>query len=172
MTIRADSYSNVTGVLSWTRFHIEGQTNFNTTTRPTKTEVEDFIDEASGVLNVALSKQGFTGTNVIANSTAKLACDNWVRGWAVSFVELSHPMGGMGGEQKSRVELLQSMNGSANEFAIENAKGFKNLGITQTKTDANVISFTGETVQANRADPDDTSLEQPKFKRGQFDNNV
>lgn len=169
MAIRADSYSNTTGVLAWTRHLLEGQTRFNSTTRPTATEVVSFIDEASGVLNVSLMQCGFSTASVRANSTAKLACDNWVRGWGVSFVELSHPMQGMTGGG-SRVELLQSMHGSALEFVDQYEKGFKQLGITQTYSDSNTIKFSGETIQSSRDDPDDTSLEQPKFKRGQFDN--
>ena len=169
MAIRADSYSNTTGVLAWTRHLLEGQTKFNTTTRPTATEVVSFIDEASGVLNLSLTQGGFNTAAVRANSTAKLACDNWVRAWGVSFVELTHPMQGLTGSG-SRVELLQSMHGSALDFVDSYTKGFKQLGITQTYSDSNTIKFTGETVQTSRTDPDDTSLEQPKFKRGQFDN--
>lgn len=167
MSIRSDSYSDVSDVLAWTRFHLEGQTAFNSTTRPTLTEVTSFIDEASGVLNLALTQEGFNTASVIANSTAKLSCDNWVRSWAVSFVDLAHPVG-YDGQGKSRVELLQDMHGAAHEFVAMNAKGFKQLGVTQTYSD--YAKFTGETVQANRTDPDDTSLEQPKFTRGQFDN--
>lgn len=170
MAIRGDSYSSVAGVLAWSRHLLEGQTTFNSTTRPTLTEVEGFIDESSAVLNLALTQEGFNTASVRANSTAKLACDNWVRGWGVSFVELTHPMQGFSGGGGSRVELLQGMHGSALEFVDMSTKGFKQLGVTQAYSDSNTIKFSGETVQTSRTDPDDTSLEQPKFKRGQFDN--
>ena len=170
MTIRGDSYSSVNDVLAWTRHLIEGQTTFNSTTRPTITEVESFINEASGVLNLALVQEGFNIPSVIANSTAKLSCDNWVRSWAVSFVELTHPMQGFGGDTGNRIELLQGMHGSSLEFVDNASRGFKQLGVTQTYSKSNVVKFTGETLQADRADPDDSTLQQPYFKRGQFDN--
>jgi hypothetical protein len=170
MTIRSDSYSSVDGVLAWTRHLIEGQTTFNSTTTPRLTEVESFINEASGVLNLALTQEGFSTASVIANSTAKLACDNWVRGWGVSFVELASPMQGFGGDNSGRSSMLQGMHGSALEFVEDYTKGFKMIGVTQTFSDSNVIRFTGETLQADREDPANSALAQPHFKRGQFDN--
>ena len=169
MAIRADSYSSTVDAWAWSRFHFEGQTAFNSTTRPTLTEVTGFIDEASGILNLALTQGGFNTASVIANSTAKLACDNWVRTWTVSFVDLAHPVG-YNGEGKSRIELLQDIHGSAKDFVTMYGKGFKQLGITQSGASSEALKFTGETLQADRTDPDDTTLEQPKFTRGQFDN--
>lgn len=170
MTIRGDSYSSVAGVLAWTKHLIEGQVTFNTTTRPTLTEVESFVDEASGVLNLALAQAGFNTVSLRANTTAKLACDSWVRSWGVSFVELTHPMQGFGGDTTNRITLLQGMHGRALEFVDDMTKGFKLLGVAQSHSDSNVVKFTGETAQGDRTDPVDSSLEQPYFKRKQFDN--
>ena len=47
--------------------------------------------------------------------------------------------------------------------------GFANLGVSRTQPEGQAISFTGETAQSDRPDPDNTGIEQPKFKRGQFD---
>jgi hypothetical protein len=60
MTLRADSYSSVNEVLAFTRYHLDGQNAFNSTTQPTVTEVEKFVDRASGLLNVALKGEGLT----------------------------------------------------------------------------------------------------------------
>jgi hypothetical protein len=58
MAIRADSWSSTTDVKSLVRHILDGETTFNTTTRPTNPEVEAFIDEASGLLNLALRSSG------------------------------------------------------------------------------------------------------------------
>jgi hypothetical protein len=55
MAIRGDSYSSTGEVKAFTRHLLNGQSNFNSTTRPTVTELEKFIDRASGVLNLAAS---------------------------------------------------------------------------------------------------------------------
>lgn len=170
MGLLGSSYSSVADVLSITKFLMDGQSTFNNTTTPTLTEVEGFIDEASAVLNLALAAEGFTASAILANSTANLACSNWVRGWAASFVSLTSPTLGMGNNSESRVKLLRDMNGSAMEFVDSYVLGFKLLGVTQATTEGTVLVFTGETLQADRADPLDTSLEQSLFKRGQFDN--
>ena len=47
MAIRSDSYSSIAGIVSGTRHLLDGQTTFNSTTIPTVTEVEVFVDEAS-----------------------------------------------------------------------------------------------------------------------------
>jgi hypothetical protein len=41
--------------------------------------------------------------------------------------------------------------------------------VTQTYKLSDGLQFTGLTAQPDRADPQDTNLEQPFFKRGQFD---
>lgn len=170
MAIRNDSYSSIADVLSFTRHLLEGQTTFNSTTTPKVNEVETFIDETSAILNLALTQCGFSTSAVLANSTAKLACDSWVRGWAVSFVELTHPTQGLSGEGGSRVELLQTMQGRALEFVENYERGFKQMGITQSYSQSNVLRFTGETKQVDRADRTNTAIEQPHFERRQFDN--
>jgi len=60
MAIRADSFSSTSEVKAFTRHLLDGQSAFNSTTRPTATELEKFIDRASGVLNVAIARAGFT----------------------------------------------------------------------------------------------------------------
>lgn len=170
MAIRNDSYSSVSDVLAWTRHLLEGQTTFNSTTTPRLVDVEAFIDETSALLNLALTQCGFSSASIRSNSTAKLACDLWVRGWGVAFVELTQPTQGLGGGGGSRVDMLQNMQGKAFEFVDNYERGFKQLGITQSFSSSNVLKFTGETKQVDRADPSNTAIEQPYFSRRQFDN--
>jgi hypothetical protein len=155
-------------VKAFTRHLLDGQAAFNTTTRPTAIELEKFIDKASGVLNVAISQAGFTPSNIYVNSTAKLACDDWVTNYAVRYVELTQRGTGYSEGEGSRTAAF-NMQKSANEFMKLNSLGFVNLGVTQGKKVSDGLSFTGLTAQADRTDKDDSSLEQPFATRRQWD---
>ena len=60
MTLRGDSYGTSDEVLAFTKHLLSGEETFNAATRPTDTEVDKFIDRASGILNVALEGVGLT----------------------------------------------------------------------------------------------------------------
>jgi len=169
MTIRGDSFSSTTEVTAYTRHLLDGQSAFNSTTRPTVTEMEKFIDRASGILNVAIASAGFTPSSVYANTTAKLACDDWVTQKAVKYTELTQRGTGYSAAEGSRTAAFD-MTESAKEFVEMYALGFIRLGITQGTKLSSGLAFTGEGVQADRTDRTDTSLEQPVFERHKFDN--
>lgn len=168
MAIRGDSFSSVVEVTAYTRHLLDGNTAFTTDTRPTLAEVEKFIDRASGTLNVAIAQEGFSPANVYANSTAKLACDDWVTLKAAKYVEMTQRGTGYSENEGSRLAAFD-MGKDAYDFVCDMALGFKRLGISQNYRMSDGLQFTGLTLQEDRADPDDTSLEQPKFKRGQWD---
>jgi len=170
MTIRADTFSSTSEVKAFTRHLLDGQTAFNGFTRPTAVELEKFLDKASGVLNTAIAGAGFTPSGVYANSTAKLSCDDWVTNYAVRYVELTQRGTGYNENEGSRTAAFNMMK-SANDFVKMNALGFVRLGISQGKKLSDGLSFTGLTVQSERSDPNDTSLEQPFATRRQWDNN-
>src|SRR3990167_9908882 len=167
MTIRGDSYSTTSEVKALTKHLLDGQSGFNSTTRPTSTELEKFIDRASGALNVSLSKHGLT--TPVSNTTAKLLCDDWVTSRAVELVELTQRGLGFSGEEGSRTGAFKGLYAQADEFAEANALGFKRLGVGVAHPKHEGLAFTGMATQANRADPSDASLAQPAFRRGLFD---
>jgi len=169
MTIRADSFSSTAEVKAYTRHLLDGQTAFNSTTRPTATELEKFLDRVSGVLNVAISQAGFTPSSVYGNSTAKLACDDWVTQKATKYVELTQRGTGYSAEEGSRTAAFDAGK-DANEFVSMNSLGFVRLGISQGYKMSDGLAFTGMDAQSVRSDPDNTALEQPKFERGQWSN--
>lgn len=169
MAIRADSFSSTSEVKAFTRHLLDGQSAFNSTTRPTATELEKFIDRASGVLNVAIAKAGFTPSTVYANSTAKLSCDDWVTNKATRYVELTQRGTGYSEREGSRTASFD-MQDEATEFISINSLGFVRLGLSQGKKLSDGLSFTGLTAQADRSDPDNEALEQPFAKRYQWDN--
>lgn len=170
MAIRADSFSSTAEVKAFTRHLLDGQNAFNTTTRPRATELEKFIDRASGVLNSALARAGFAPSGVYANSTAKLSCDDFVTNYAVRYVELTQRGTGYSEEEGSRTAAFGVKWEDAIKFAQSNALSFVELGISQRRKLSDGLSYTGLTAQKDRTDPDDTSLEQPFATRRQFDN--
>jgi len=168
MAIRSDSYSSTAEVVAVSRHLLRGQTTFNSTTAPTGTEVIKFIDRASGALNVALRVRGLT--TPVTNTTSELDLDNWVTGKAAEFVELT--LRGAGSREKegtSRFKFLSGLAKDAKAFVEMNSLGWIRLGVTEANRMSDGLAFTGATVQKDRADPDDTTLEQPMFKRGKFD---
>lgn len=169
MSIRSDSYSSVAEVTAYVRPLLDGQSSFNSTTRPTLTELEKFIDRASAHLNVALSCSGFAPASVYANSTAKLTLDDWVTLRAAQYVELTHRGVGYDEEGSGR-SLLLSMSEEAEKFIEQFAQGLVNLGIERSVRLSDGLIYTGLDAQDNRSDASDTSVEQPLFKRRMFEN--
>jgi len=168
MTLRSDSFSSVAEVVAYTHHLLDGQSTFNTVTRPTVSELEKFIDRASALLNVAIAAEGFLPASVYGNAVAKLACDDWVTMLATKYVELTQRGTGYSDAEGSRVAAFTLK--SARELIAEMALGFKRLSIAQNNRVSSGLQFTGLTIQSDRSDPDDETLEQPKFERGQWNN--
>jgi len=169
MAIRADSYSSTTEVKAFTRHLLDGELAFNDLTRPTATELEKFIDRASGVLNAALAQAGLT--TPITNTTAKLACDDFVTTKAAQYVELTQRGAGTNEGENERGSSFHGLYGAAIKFVEDYMLGFQNLGVDATHPASQGVTFTGLTIQEDRTDQDDTTLEQPVFIRHKWDNN-
>lgn len=168
MALRADSYGSVAEVLAFTRHLLDGETTFNPSTRPTLTEVERFIDRDSGVLNSALAQAGFS--TPLTNSTAALACAQWVVAQAANQVEFTALGMGFNDADGQRQVTLTGLNRSAKEFVKDNALGWKRLGATVADPANQGLTFTALDDHDERADPDNTGREQPVFRRRMFDN--
>jgi len=169
MAIRSDSFASTTEVTAFTRHLLGGQSAYNSTTRPTVTDVEKIIDRASGVLNTTLAFVGFNPASVRANTTAKLACDDWIAQESAKQVELTQQGMGYSASENSRIAAFNMNEKTAYEFVIGKKLGFIQLGIAQNYKASDGLQYTGLDAQNIRADPDDTALEQPKFLRGQWD---
>ena len=167
MAIRSDSYSSTTEVLTFTRHLLDGQSTFNSTTRPTLTEVEKLIDRASGQLNVALYSAGFTAP--VSNATAKLACDDWVTDQVVSAVEQTRMgLAGFGELEEERPRVFRGLAGKARRFVQDHELAFNIMGVKVGYAKSTGLVFTGEKAVDERADPDDSSLKQPRFHAEMF----
>lgn len=161
------SYSSLAEVTAFTRHLLDGQSSFNTTTRPTQTEAQKFIDRSSGVLNMALAGVGLTIP--IVQVDARMACDDFVTMYSAGYVELTQRGAGANEGENARYNtFFRGIYKSAAEFAMANRLGFINLGVGVTVGKSRGLSFTGQTVQADRVDRTDTALEQPLFQRHQF----
>jgi len=170
MAIRGDSYSTTSQVLAYTRHLLDGESAFNSTTRPTNTELEKFIDRASGVLNTQIWGNGFNPATVSANSTAVLSLDDWVTNRAARMVELTQRGTGYGDGEGSRLVGLSSLLNDAPEFVANSALGWERAGIAIADPKSQGLAFTAIDKRSQRADPTDTTREQPTFIRHQFDN--
>ena len=168
MALRGDSYGTVAEVLAFTKHLLGSEVTFNAATKPTGTEVEKFIDRASGILNVAMEGVGLT--TPVVNSTAKLACDDWVVSHATAYVELTQRGAGYDGTENTRSGSFLKLHDDAAVFAKQVSLGFQRLGVSDGYSLSDGLQFTGEEIQKDRDDPDDDTMEQPKFTRGLFDN--
>jgi hypothetical protein len=167
MAIGANSYGSTDDVLAFTRHLLDGETTFNSTTRPTLTEIEGMVDRASAALNVALAGAGLSVP--VAQVDAKLACDEWVIARVVGMAELTRQAQGWSGDEGSRSAGFLSLLDSALDFARQHALAFRRLGCAAADPPSQGLAFTGETAEGDRADPDDDSLRPPRFSRGMFE---
>ena len=167
MTIGANSYGSVSSVAAFTRHLLDGQSGFNSTTRPTLAEVEAMIDRASAALNLALAGAGLAVP--VTQPDARLACDEWVIARVAGMVELTRQAQGWSGDEAGgRAGGFLGLHAPAREFAQANARAFKRLGCAVSDEAAQGLAFTGETAPADRPDRADPSLASPRFRRDLF----
>lgn len=167
MSIRGDSYGSADKVAAYCRFLLQGAVTFTEATNPTKSNIEEIIDLVSADLNNALWGAGFNPSAIRANSTAKLACDDWVVLVTAERVELTQP--GMGFNDSDRTRTGRFHAPQVDEFIRRKAIGFKNAGLTVAKPSSSGLAYTGLSKHSERSDPDDSTREQPLFRRKQWD---
>ena len=170
MSIRADSYSSVDEVTAFIRRLLDGVPGFGGSTDPQLSDIEKIIDRTSGVLNVALAGAGFSAKSIIANSTAKLACDDWVTFRAAQNVEMTQVGSGFNEMENKRASSFAAIIKDAQNFVSLNARGWTQMGVPLTHPLSEGLAFTAIDAIGYRDDPTDTSIAQPLFTRRQFDN--
>ena len=167
MTLLTDSYGTVAEVLAFTMHLMDGESNFNSTTSPTITEVEKFIDRSSAYVNISLQASGLS--TPVTNTTAVLMLDDWVVSKASKMVELTQRGAGYSEGEESRTATFRAIGKDAAEFVADNLLGFKRIGVTVGHALSEGLAFTGLDDQDERDDPDDSTLEQPMFTRNKFE---
>lgn len=162
-------YGTSTGVLAYSRRLLDGNSAFNSETRPTLTEVNQFLGEASAALNIALAQCGFS-TPVTTPSTAVTFFDGWANRQAVEFVESTQVGVGFSGDAGNRADYFAGLTQRALEFVKSNELGLKRMGVTVGNSVTEGVVFTGLDAYEQRGDPDLDTREQPMFRRRKWDN--
>ncbi|MBN1286157.1 MAG: hypothetical protein JXB47_12235 [Anaerolineae bacterium] len=169
MAIGANSYGSVGEVQAFTRHLLDGASAFNSTTRPTLSEVEKMVDRASAALNAGLAHMGFSIP--IVQADAKLVCDEWVVAQVVNMVELTRESLDWSGEAGVEADGntgagFAGLSDSAMRFARQNGPGFKRLGCAVDDVVSQGLVFTGERAAGERGD--DAAVRTPRFSRSMF----
>lgn len=135
MAIGANSYGSVAEVGALTPLYATATgTTYSTTTRPTLAQVEKMIDRVSGILNVALAREGFAVP--VSQADAKLALDEFV---IAQVTELCHAANGAGpyapGSEEMRAGTpFRAVAKEAAAFVSDYAAGLEMLGATRSRT--------------------------------------
>lgn len=129
MAIGANSYGDTAEIAGLTPRWANKSGLFDGSTRPTLTNVESNVDQVSGILNVCLSKEGFTIP--VSQADAKLSLDIFVNQEVAAIVEGINGSGRFGPTAKEvgkrgRWALIMD---DAKLFISENAAGFERLGV-------------------------------------------
>lgn len=157
MAISANSYGSAGNVAALVPKYANGSGVFDTTTRPTLTQVETYIDQVSGALNSMLAEQGFEIP--VTQADVKQALEMFVNEEVASIAQGINGGGRFGpsnaGYTSSRFKLI---NDDINNYIKGNAIGFERLGAVRTSNNLDI---------AYNADD-----RQPIFQRGAFGNGV
>ena len=138
MTIGANSYGSVLGVAAlvprWTNSGTGDSATFSSTSRPTITQVETFIDEVSAALNSMLAQSGFTIP--VSDADAVKLLDLFVNVEVSTMCDGVNGSGRFGPSEKSsggrgRFSLLMD---DIQAFITANETGLRNLGAARDYT--------------------------------------
>lgn len=132
MAILANSYGDTGEVAAMQPRFANSSGIFDTTTRPTLLQVESFIDQVSGVLNIQLAAHGFSVP--VSQADAKLGLDLFVNQEVAAIVEGVNGSGRFGPTQRqvqaSRYSLILK---DVAEFLEATALGLERLGATRSE---------------------------------------
>jgi len=130
MAVGANSYGDATDVAAlsqvWTNNGV-----FDGTTRPTITQVESFIDQVSGILNVALSGESFEIP--ITQDDAVLACKSIVSEIVSDMVAAANSSGRFFTEKalNSGHSMMGQVRMEISDWVAGNSQGLQEIGATR-----------------------------------------
>jgi len=162
MAIHANSYGSAAEVAAlsqmWTASGV-----FSTTTRPTLAQVESFIDQISGIMNIALSKQGFSIP--ITQEDAVMAIKSITNQLVSDLVQAANSSGRFFTDRAlaAGISPLMMIRREISDWVLDQATGLVNLGVPQVgSTSTDYIGF--------RDTDDGGDSIQPIFQRKGFGN--
>jgi len=131
MSIGANSYGSVADVAALVR-RFTNNGSFDTTTVPTLTQVERFIDIVSGSLNIALSGEGFTIP--VSQADAKAALDGVVTEAVSDLVQAANSTGRFFTDKaiERGVSPMRAIRREMSEWVEEQIAGFAALGVSRS----------------------------------------
>jgi len=128
MTLDANAYGTVAGVAAYVKRLANEDATFDTDTTPTLTEVEEFINQTSDVLNGWLVRAGYVIP--VTQADAVNVLKRWANLGAAGLTELSQRAGGYDAEDENRRENKFLKMFEAAEAYIESG-ALAALGATQ-----------------------------------------
>lgn len=140
MAIAANSYGSVADVAALTR-RFTNNGSFDTTTVPTLTQVERFIDVVSGTLNIALSGEGFTIP--VTQADAKAALDAVVTEAVADLVQAANSTGRFFTDKaiERGVSPMRAVRREMSEWIESQITGFAALGVSRNSgTTSGILS--------------------------------
>lgn len=161
------NYSSVAEVVAQTRHLLDGAKTFDESTTPPRSDVLKFLTYTDAALNSALATAGFA--TPITDTDVKPALDAWATAKAALWVEMTQRGVGYSDEAGSRTSVFASLSPDAHEFVKQNMVGWKRLGATMSINTSDGLSYTGLDRHSQRSDPDNTTREQPMFRRRKWD---
>jgi hypothetical protein len=150
MSLSDNAYGSVAGVAALVP-RIAAGDDFVSARQPTREQVEEFINEVSGVLNVQLAQAGFKIP--ITQPDAKAALDMFVNQEVAAICEGINGAGRFGPtrwQSGSRYALVLK---DVQAFIADYATGFKRLGAARTDDLASGVSFRNMDERGNQTFP-------------------
>ncbi|MCP4933355.1 MAG: hypothetical protein GY927_03915 [bacterium] len=132
MAINANSYGTVAQVEAECKQFVSKSGIFSSTTNPTLTVVEDYLDRVSAALNVSLANQGFSIP--VSEEQPKIVLDNYAIEQAAKMGRSVNRAALAGARRGAGVASEGTVMSRAREFIEENAPGMEALGATRTAT--------------------------------------
>lgn len=131
MAIGDHSYSAVAQVEALVKKYTAAG-SFTTGTHPTLAQVETWIDNVSGIVNVLLAEAGFSIP--VSQADAKLALDQFVAEEAAALCEGANSSGRFYTDVAREMGAFRVIISDVENFIASHAEGFELLGATRTRS--------------------------------------
>lgn len=156
MAVGANSYGSAAGVAAYTRAYMAGAGvagTYDLNTIPTLPQVEDWIDEVSGIANTGIKAAGFTVP--ISQVDAVKALRGLVNQQVADLVAFSHGVGRFFSEraQNSSMSAMGFIRKEMMDFINLNADGWEALGATRAASERNEIGYRDTDEAGNETNP-------------------
>jgi hypothetical protein len=160
MTISVRSYGSVADVAGRSPGgYLNTSKTFDTTTNPTLTTVETYIDEISSVLNIALADQRFTVP--VTQADSKKALGSLVNDLAADMCHASNSAGRFFSERalNSGLSAMAQIRKEIREWIESNAQGLEAIGAERDPLEDDDTTLHVNILSINRGyDPDGRAL--------------